>query len=121
MSDDIECLAENEPLLQLLQHYADAGAADRTAWQNRVAEMDGQESKDLIKLHGLLIAFGWVDQNTGAIGCGYRATSAGFRALRQVVSARSDDAPDQQEDSIENGVASDATAAPADTAEVGSI
>jgi hypothetical protein len=45
--------------------------------------------KDLVKLHGLLIAFGWVEQNTGHVptlqagmvpAC-YRATVLGRRAL----------------------------------------
>ncbi len=48
------------------------------------------EPQDLVKLHGLLIAFAWLAQNTGntpllrpgAVPCCYRITPAGRRALQ---------------------------------------
>ena len=47
--------------------------------------------RELVKWHGELIAYGWVEQNTGVVpgvkvgavlGC-YRITPAGVRALKQ--------------------------------------
>lgn len=42
-------------------------------------------------LHGELIAFGWVDQNTGHVPCRYRVTSSGLRAIQQANGGGSDD------------------------------
>src|SRR4051794_7397053 len=53
-------------LQQLLAHYAEAGAVDREVWQDRVMALDGVAPRDLSRLHGELIAYGWVEQNTGA-------------------------------------------------------
>jgi hypothetical protein len=91
MLDELELLQGNEDLSRLLAHYADAGAADREAWQDRVMELEGVERQGLVKLHGRLIAFGWLEQNTGAVPvlqqgvvrqC-YRVTGSGFRALKK--------------------------------------
>jgi len=63
--------------------------------------MDGMEPPALSKLHGELIAFGWIEQNTGNVpvlragavpGC-YRATSAGLRAIKQLQTPDADDEP----------------------------
>jgi hypothetical protein len=90
MFDEFERLHEDEHLRNLLAHYAEAGAADRAAWQDRVMEVAGVESRVLARLHGELIAYGWVEQNTGltpvlkpgvAAAC-YRITSAGLWALK---------------------------------------
>jgi hypothetical protein len=91
--DDVERLRDNHPLLDLLAHYAQAGAADREAWQDRVMEVQGLQPKDLARLHGELIAWGWVEQNTGVTpvlkpgvaACCYRVTGAGQRALQQAL------------------------------------
>jgi hypothetical protein len=91
MFDEWERLCGDGHLLTLLAHYARAGAADREAWQDRVMKMDGVPAKGLARLHGELIAHGWVEQNTGltpvlkpgvAAAC-YRITGPGQRALKQ--------------------------------------
>ena len=47
-------------------------------------QMDGLEAKNISKLHGELIAFSWVEQNTGHVpGC-YRITLNGQRAIRLI-------------------------------------
>jgi hypothetical protein len=91
MFDELERLDEDSELLGLLAHYAEAGAADREAWQDRVMQVEGVEPRELARLHGELIAYDWIEQNTGvtsvlkpgvAAAC-YRITSTGLRALKQ--------------------------------------
>jgi hypothetical protein len=91
MFDELERLGEDGHLLDLLTHYAEAGAADREAWQDRVMQWESVQPRELARLHGELIAYGWLEQNTGvtavlkpgvAAAC-YRITSAGLRALKQ--------------------------------------
>ena len=99
LSDGWPRLREGEALARLLTHYADLGAADREAWQDRRMDLEGAEPRDLVRLHGQLIACGWLEQNTGAtpmlkagvVAACYRVTAAGLRALRQ---ARDGDAED---------------------------
>jgi hypothetical protein len=90
MLDELQVLQGNEYLSRLLAHYAEAGATNRESWQDRVMNLEGVERQELIKLHGKLIAFGWLEQNTGAVPilqqgavpqC-YRVTGAGLRALK---------------------------------------
>ena len=92
MLDELERLRDVKELSALLRHYQQAGEADREAWQDRLAELEGVEPRQLVKLHGELLAYGWLEQNTGltpvlragaAASC-YRITSAGIRALKQV-------------------------------------
>jgi hypothetical protein len=92
MFDELERLRDVKELFALLQHYQQAGEADRQAWQDRLAELEGVEPRQLVKLHGELLAYGWLEQNTGlttvlregaAANC-YRITPAGLRALKQV-------------------------------------
>jgi hypothetical protein len=84
MFDELQRLRDVKELFDLLVHYHAVGAADRQVWQDRRAEMDGVEPRQLVKLHGELLAYGWLEQNTGAaVGC-YRITTAGVRALKQV-------------------------------------
>src|SRR5436190_19503376 len=92
MLDEMLRLRDNPPLQNLLNHYRELGLPDRSAWQDRLCELDGVESRELARLHGELIAFGWVEQNTGVVptlqrgaapGC-YRITPAGLRALKQL-------------------------------------
>jgi hypothetical protein len=91
MFDEVQALRSNGPLHDLLEHYGRLAATDREAWQDRVMEMEGVEARELVKLHGELIAFSWIEQNTGVTppgkpgvvaGC-YRITSLGQRALRR--------------------------------------
>jgi hypothetical protein len=92
MFDELQRLRDMKELSDLLRHYQQVGEADRQAWQDRVAEMEGVEPRQLVKLHGELLAYGWLEQNTGltpmlragaAASC-YRITSAGIRALKQL-------------------------------------
>jgi hypothetical protein len=92
MFDEMERLRGVRALFRLLSHYADRGAADRQAWQDRLLELEGIEARELVKYHGELLAYGWIEQNTGVIpgpragaapGC-YRITTAGIRAHKQV-------------------------------------
>jgi hypothetical protein len=91
MFDEMDRLAESRELFDLLAHYAALGGADREVWQDRLAELEGIEPRQLVKLHGELLAYGWVEQNTGltpvlkqgAAPLCYRATPAGIRAVKQ--------------------------------------
>jgi hypothetical protein len=82
MFDEFERLGENEHLFGLLAYYARAGNDDREAWQRRLMQVEGVRAEDLVKLHGELIAYDWVEQNTGAVPACYRVTPAGLRAFR---------------------------------------
>ena len=100
MFDELERLAESTALLGLLSHYAGLGAADREAWQDRLMHLEGVRPEELVKLHGELIAHGWVEQNTGitpvlqrgAVPRCYRVTAAGQRALKHARSRQDSDA-----------------------------
>ena len=91
LSDGWPRLREGEALARLLTHYADLGTADREAWQDRQMGLEGAEPRELVRLHGQLLARGWLEQNTGAtpvlrpgtVTACYRVTAAGLRALRQ--------------------------------------
>jgi hypothetical protein len=88
--DELDWLRDSADLQRLLGHYAAVGATDREAWQDRLMELDGVEARELVRLHGLLIAFSWVEQNTGntpvcrpgSVPACYRVTAAGIRALK---------------------------------------
>ena len=80
MLDDSLRMQENPNLLALLTHYAEQGAEDRATWRTRLIEMDGVEPKQLTVLHGELIAFDWIEQNTGqTLAACYRITLHGLR------------------------------------------
>jgi hypothetical protein len=92
MFDEMERLRDTKGLFDLLTHYGELGRADRQLWQDRLLSMEGIEPRELIKFHGELLAYGWIEQNTGATpvlchgaapAC-YRITPAGVRALKQV-------------------------------------
>lgn len=91
MFDELERLRDVRELFALLTHYQRLGEADRQVWQDRPNEMEGIAPRELVKLHGELLAYGWLEQNTGltpvlrpgtAASC-YRITPAGIRALKQ--------------------------------------
>jgi hypothetical protein len=91
MFDELDRLRDAKELFDLLTHYQELGAVDRQVWQDRLAEMEGVDRRELVKLHGELLAYGWLEQNTGltpvlrvgaAASC-YRITTAGIRALKQ--------------------------------------
>lgn len=85
-------LRENAHLLSLLSHYARLGSEDRTAWQDRVTRMDGVAPEGLTALHGELIAFDGIEQNTGhavlspdgTLSACYRVTQHGLREYRRL-------------------------------------
>ena len=92
MFDEIERLQESSDLHRLLSHYAGLVGEDREAWQDRLMVLTGVKKEELIRLHGELIVYGWIDQNTGltpvlqrgaAPQC-YRVTTQGLRALKLV-------------------------------------
>lgn len=92
MSEDVELLIENPPLLSLLTHYADAAGEDRETWLDRIMTLEAAKPEELVRMHGLLLAGDWLEQNTGmtpvlrreGVPCCYRLTSNGRRALRRV-------------------------------------
>jgi hypothetical protein len=91
MMDEMDRLRQTRELFDLLLHYREASGGDRQVWQDRLQEMEGVGCRELVRLHGELLAFGWIEQNTGVTpapraGCApacYRITTAGVRALRQ--------------------------------------
>ena len=92
MFDEMDRLRTVKELVELLEHYRDLAAGDRQAWQDRLPEREGVDERQLVKLHGELLAYGWLEQNTGltpvlrrgaAPAC-YRITSPGLRALKQL-------------------------------------
>jgi hypothetical protein len=92
MIDEMDLLEHGTDLQRLLTHYGDLGKADRQVWQDRLMELDGVEPRELAALHGELMAYGWLEQNTGitagarpgsATAC-YRITPAGVRALKEI-------------------------------------
>ncbi len=98
MFEERELLRTDPYLLHLLTLYAAAGAADREAWQDRVMALDGVEPRRLSRLHGEMIAYGWVEQNTGATpvlkagiaaAC-YRLTPGGLKAVKWARTADDD-------------------------------
>jgi hypothetical protein len=90
--DEIEELNPSSPLYRLLKHYADLGAVNRETWQDRLMVLDDLGPRELSRLHGELIARGWIEQNTGATpivkpgiaaAC-YRISSQGAREYRRL-------------------------------------
>ena len=94
-------LRDNPHLLSLLTHYARLGSEDRTAWRDRVMRMDGVGPEQLTALHGELIAFDGVEQNTGhavvlpdgTLSACYRVTPHGLRAFRRLHGEEAADEP----------------------------
>jgi hypothetical protein len=91
MFDDSLHPQENPVLLSLLSHYAQMGTEDRATWRGRLMQMEGVEPRQLSALHGDLIAFGWIEQNTGqailrqdgTLSACYRITLHGLREYRR--------------------------------------
>ena len=84
MSDELHSLTVSDALLQLLAHYVERAIPDRQAWHDRLMRLDRCEPRDLSRLHGKLIAFGWLELNMGVLPACYRATRAGVKALDEV-------------------------------------
>jgi hypothetical protein len=79
MLHEIDRLRNTPHLHELLGYYA-----NREAWTKRLMQMEGVEPKELVTLHGELIAFEWAELNTGQTPNCYRITRAGRQALEQV-------------------------------------
>jgi hypothetical protein len=79
MLHEIDRLRNTPHLRELLGYYA-----NREAWTNRLMQMDGVEPKELVTLHGDLIAFDWAEMNIGQTPNCYRITRVGRQALEQV-------------------------------------
>jgi len=85
-------LRENAHLLSLLSHYARLGSEDRTVWRDRLMRTDGVGPEQLTALHGELIAFDGIEQNTGhavllpdgTLSACYRITQSGLREFRRL-------------------------------------
>jgi hypothetical protein len=85
MFDDSLRLRENPHLLLLLEHYAQQGTEDPATWRDRLMQLEGVEPKQMSALHGELIAFEWIEQNTGqALSACYRITLNGLREFRRI-------------------------------------
>ena len=91
MFDDIQRLRENPHLSSLFSHYAQQGVEDRATWRDRLMRMEDVEPRQLTALHGELIAFDWIEQNTGqailredgTLGSCYWITQNGLRDYRR--------------------------------------
>ena len=99
-------LRENAQLLALLGHYAQAGAEDQAAWRDRLMRLDGVGPEQLTALHGELIAFDGIEQNTGhavllpdgTLSACYRVTQHGLREFRRLHGVEaSDEQPEPAE------------------------
>ncbi len=92
MFDEMDRLRDEKELSGLLTHYAVLGAADRQVWQDRLLNREGVQARQLVRLYGELLAYGWLDQNTGLTPVlrrgeaptSYRITTAGLRAQKQL-------------------------------------
>lgn len=82
--DDLDRLRHSQDLLDLLSRYADLGKEDRSIWQPRLKLTDGLDPSEMSKLHGELLAFEWIELNTGHVPTSYRITTSGIRAIRQL-------------------------------------
>ena len=99
MFEDLQRLREVETLRQLLARYAQLGTVDKDAWQDRLMQVNGVTASDLTKLHGELLAYSWIEQNTGvtpivrpgAVPFCYRITSAGRRAIERATIVQSEE------------------------------
>ena len=91
MLDSMERLRNNPELLELFNHYANLGETNPEAWQLRLMQIENDGRADLVKLHGQLIAFDWIEQNTGQMPCSYRLTRAGLKALREIAKLTNDE------------------------------
>lgn len=95
MFDDSQRLRDNPLLFKLLSHYAQSGSEDRTTWRDRLMHLDDVDTRGLSMLHGELIAFDWIEQNTGqavarddgTLSQCYRITPNGLREVRRLQGA----------------------------------
>jgi hypothetical protein len=87
MFDEDARLQDDAHLLFLLEHYC--ATEDRETWLDRVMQIETLDRAAITGLHGELLAYGWIEQNTGvltrpqpgACPASYRSTAAGRKAL----------------------------------------
>jgi len=99
MRDELQLLKGNENLSRLLSQRF-RGRCWQETWQDRVIELEGTDRQGLVKLHGLLLAYSWIEQNTGSgsflqpgvVRQCYRITPAGLKALKMAVVKNTADA-----------------------------
>ena len=96
MFEEMERLTQDGNLYQLLGHYAIPGSDNRETWHDRIMELGDLSPMDLVHFHGELIAYGWIEQNSGVVpvlrpgavpDC-YRVTVAGLRAFKRTQAGR---------------------------------
>lgn len=90
MIGSIEILCENPSLHELLLSYRQQRKQRRDAeWDDRIMRFDDLSDKELSKLHGTLLALGWLETRVcreafdvpGQLTACYRVTHEGIRAL----------------------------------------
>src|ERR1700722_2918830 len=102
MFEELDRLRESVNLSGLLLHYGRLSETDRAAWHPRQNDCEGLDPRDLTKLHGELIACGWVEiaiarsTEAGRKSGGYRITVEGRRALREIGVVLATPAPSQE-------------------------
>lgn len=94
MFDDLQRLLDSARLLALLTHYTRSGTADRETWHERLMELDGASARELVQLHGELLACDWIEQNTGVVPRCYRVTTDGMQACKDIQKRIADRLPD---------------------------
>jgi hypothetical protein len=90
MLDNLDRLRNSPQLLQLFTHYAELGEVNPEALHPRLTQLNCDGRVDLVKLHGELIAFNWIEPNTGQTPCNYRLTRAGRNAMQEIDSDTSE-------------------------------
>lgn len=91
MITNIQTLQSDEQLRQLLDRYVQLHKSQpKVEWHDRVMELDGCDTQRLAKLHGLLLASGWIEtrvhgdsfRHAGRLEACYKVTHDGVHALR---------------------------------------
>lgn len=90
--DEMLRLRTHAKLFQLLDHYARLDDVDAKVWHDRLMHLADAEARELVKLHGELLAHQWIEPNTGTarafkpgvVSSCYRITPAGRRAWKEV-------------------------------------
>lgn len=99
----VDSLRTEPGLLELLLRYgARHKESPQTEWHDRVMELDGADGPRLAKLHGLLLAAGWIEtrvhgesfRTPGRLEACYRITPEGLTALRSSASGQGEPASD---------------------------
>ena len=89
MLDEMQHLRNQPALYQLLEYYVGGNETDREVWLDRLMHVNGIDARTLVEMHGQLLAFGFLEQNTGVVmallrgACPqcYRSTPVGRRAF----------------------------------------